>query len=158
MLRFLSRRLITIPLVLLGLSLITFTVSRLVPGDPVKLAAGPQARPEQIQKLASEFGLDKPLPTQFWIWVQNAAQGNLGTSISSRTRVGLSVSTVLFTGFSSGHDRPPERPGLVPEAGRRLILTVGVAGFEPTAPRSQSECATKLRYTPVCVGKCMRSV
>ena len=51
MLRFLSRRLITIPLVLLGLSLITFTVSRLIPGDPVKLAAGPQARPEQIEKL-----------------------------------------------------------------------------------------------------------
>src|SRR4029453_5292754 len=40
-----------------------------------------------------------------------------------------------------------------------LAGPVGVAGFEPTAPRSQSECATKLRYTPVlCVGKCMRWV
>ena len=67
-----------------------------------------------------------------------------GTSTASRTRVGLSFSTVLFTAArlldaavvaGLGH-----RGG-----GRRLV---GVAGFEPTAPRSQSGCATKLRHTP----------
>ena len=72
-------------------------------------------------------------------------------SSKSRTRVGLRVSTVLFTGRLLRLRRWPSSHG-------RVIQVVGVAGFEPTAPRSQSECATKLRYTPVCVGKCMRSL
>ena len=93
MLRFLSRRLITIPLVLLGLSLITFSVSRLVPGDPVKLAAGPQARPEQIEKLAAEFGLDKPLPEQYISYMGGLLQGNWGYSISSKRPVGPDLIT-----------------------------------------------------------------
>lgn len=93
MLRFLSRRLITIPLVLLGLSLITFTVSRLVPGDPVKLAAGPQARPEQIQKLAADFGLDKPLPVQYLNYMGGLLHGDWGYSISSKRPVGPDLIT-----------------------------------------------------------------
>src|SRR5215217_805464 len=93
MLRFLARRLITIPLVLLGLSLITFSVSRLVPGDPVKLAAGPQARPEQIQKLAAEFGLDQPLPVQYLNYMGGLLQGNWGYSISSKRPVGPDLIT-----------------------------------------------------------------
>src|SRR3954451_6802059 len=57
-----------------------------------------------------------------------------GTSMASFTRVGLRVSTVLFTG--------------VLLVAADSLVSVGVAGFEPTAPRSQSECATKLRHTP----------
>lgn len=87
MIRFLIRRILLIPLVLVGLSLITFTVARLVPGDPVKLAAGPQARPEQIEKLAQEFGLDRPLPEQYLRYMIGLAQGNWGYSISSRREV-----------------------------------------------------------------------
>lgn len=93
MLRFLSQRLITIPLVLLGLSLITFSVSRLVPGDPVKLAAGPQARPEQIEKLRAEFGLDQPLPVQYLSYMGGLLQGNWGYSISSKRPVGPDLIT-----------------------------------------------------------------
>jgi peptide/nickel transport system permease protein len=93
MLRFLARRLITIPLVLLGLSLITFTVSRLVPGDPVKLAAGPQARPEQIEKLAADFGLDKPLPVQYLNYMGGLLHGDWGYSISSKRPVGPDLIT-----------------------------------------------------------------
>src|SRR4051794_27851855 len=54
--------------------------------------------------------------------------------MASFTRVGLRVSTVLFTG--------------VLLVAADSLMSVGVAGFEPTAPRSQSECATKLRHTP----------
>ena len=65
-----------------------------------------------------------------------------GTSTASRTLVGLRVSTVLFNALvSSGCDGGPATGAVVGEL-------VGVAGFEPTAPRSQSECATKLRHTP----------
>ncbi len=88
MLRFLLRRLLLIPVVLVGLSLITFTVSRLVPGDPVKLAAGPQARPEQIEKLTKEFGLDRPLPEQYLKYMAGLLQGNWGYSISNKREVG----------------------------------------------------------------------
>src|SRR5438445_716952 len=65
MLRCLGRRLLLIPAVLLGLSIITFAVWRIVPGDPVKRAAGPQARPERLEQLPQEFGLDRPLPEQY---------------------------------------------------------------------------------------------
>ncbi len=88
MFRFLIRRLLMIPLVLLGLSIITFAVSRVVPGDPVKLAAGPQARPEQIEKLTQEFGLDRPLPEQYLRYMGGLLQGNWGYSISNRRDVG----------------------------------------------------------------------
>jgi peptide/nickel transport system permease protein len=93
MLRFLVRRLLTIPLILLGLSVITFTVSRLVPGDPVKLAAGTQARPEQIEKLREEFGLDRPLVEQYLLYMGGLLQGNWGYSISNRRDVGRDLLT-----------------------------------------------------------------
>lgn len=93
MLRFLGRRLLlTIP-VLLGLSVITFWVSRIVPGDPVKLAAGPQARPEQIEKLAQEFGMDRPLPEQYFRYMGGLLQGNWGYSISTKRAVGPDLVT-----------------------------------------------------------------
>src|SRR5262245_43985419 len=93
MIRFLLRRLALIPVVLLGLSLITFAVSRVVPGDPVKLAAGPQARPEQIEKLTQEFGLDRPLPEQYLRYMVGLVQGNWGYSISNRREVGRDLLT-----------------------------------------------------------------
>lgn len=93
MLRFLARRILTIPFILLGLSVITFTVSRLVPGDPVKLAAGPQARPEQIEKLAEEFGMNRPLPEQYLTYMAGLLQGNWGYSISTRREVGPDLLT-----------------------------------------------------------------
>src|SRR5258708_10705312 len=88
MIRYLRRRLLLIPVVLLGLSLVTFAVSHIVPGDPVKLAAGPQARPEQIDKLTHEFGLDRPLPEQYLMYMGQLLQGNWGESISTRRDVG----------------------------------------------------------------------
>ncbi len=93
MIRFLLRRLLLIPLILIGLSLITFLIARLVPGDPVKLAAGPQARPEQIEKLTQEFGLDRPLPEQYLRYMWGLAQGNWGYSISNKRDVGKDLVT-----------------------------------------------------------------
>ena len=93
MLRFLARRLLVIPLVLLGLSLITFTVARLVPGDPVKLAAGPQARPEQIERMIEEYGLNRSLPEQYLLYMGGLLQGNWGYSIGTRRAVGPDLIT-----------------------------------------------------------------
>jgi peptide/nickel transport system permease protein len=81
---YLIRRLLLIIPVFIGLSLVTFAISHLVPGDPVRLAAGPQATAEQIQKLQEEFGLDKPLYVQYLQYMRELLRGDLGTSMMNR--------------------------------------------------------------------------
>jgi peptide/nickel transport system permease protein len=93
MLRFIVRRLLWIPVVLLGLSVITFAISRVIPGDPVRLAAGPQARPEQILRLRKDFAMDRPLPEQYLRYMAGLFQGNWGYSISNRRAVGPDLIT-----------------------------------------------------------------
>ena len=61
---YLLRRIVLIVPTLIGLSILTFCIARLVPGDPVGLAAGPQATEEIKAALRREFGLDQPLPVQ----------------------------------------------------------------------------------------------
>ncbi len=78
---YILRRVLLIIPVLVGLSIVTFTVARLVPGDPVKLAAGPRASPEEIQRLREEFGLDKPLVVQYLEYMRGVLQGDLGRSL-----------------------------------------------------------------------------
>jgi peptide/nickel transport system permease protein len=77
--------------VLTGLSIITFMISHIVPGDPVRLAAGPQATAEQIQKLEEEFGLDKPLYVQYIQYMRELLKGDLGTSMMSRHPVAMDL-------------------------------------------------------------------
>jgi len=61
MLAYIARRLFFLSLTLLGLSVVTFFISRVVPSDPARLAAGPYATEDMVQKIRQEFGLDKPL-------------------------------------------------------------------------------------------------
>ncbi|NDJ61629.1 MAG: ABC transporter permease [Chloroflexi bacterium] len=84
---YLIRRLLLIVPILIGLSLITFGVSRLVPGDPVGLAAGPQATDEIRERLREEFGLDQPLPVQYLTYVSGLLQGDFGQSLYTRREV-----------------------------------------------------------------------
>jgi peptide/nickel transport system permease protein len=84
---YLIRRLVLAMLVLVGLSIVTFVISHLVPGDPVRLAAGPQATAEQIRKLEEEFGLDKPLPAQYLDYAKGVLRGDLGRSLNTRRPV-----------------------------------------------------------------------
>ncbi len=81
------RRLLLAILVLVGLSIVTFVISHMVPGDPVRLAAGPQATAEQIRKLEEEFGLDKPLPVQYLDYAKGVLRGDLGRSLNTRRPV-----------------------------------------------------------------------
>lgn len=81
---YLVRRLLLIIPVLLGLSIITFIISHIVPGDPIRLAAGPQATAEQIQKLQEEFGVDEPLPMQYLTYMRGVLGGDLGISMMNR--------------------------------------------------------------------------
>jgi len=78
----LRRVLLFIP-VLIGLSVITFIISHLVPGDPVGLAAGPGATPQQLEALRQAYGMDKPLPLQYLQYMLNVLHGDLGRSMMS---------------------------------------------------------------------------
>lgn len=85
--RYTLRRLLLIIPVLLGVSLLTFTLSHVVPGDPARLAAGPQATAEMYEQIRREFGLDDPLPVQYWTYLTNLVRGDWGDSILSRRPV-----------------------------------------------------------------------
>ena len=84
---FTLRRLLLLIPTLVGVSLLTFALSRIVPGDPARLAAGAQATPEMYQQIREEFGLDKPLPTQYLDYVRGIVTGDCGRSILSRRPV-----------------------------------------------------------------------
>ena len=85
--RYTLRRLLLIVPVLVGVSLLTFALSRVVPGDPARLAAGAQATPEMYEQIRREFGLDDPLPVQYWTYITNLVRGDWGDSILSRRPV-----------------------------------------------------------------------
>ena len=93
---YLTRRLLTSLLVLVGVSLLTFSMLRLVPGDPVMVLLGRQAVPkEQAEALREELGLNDPLPVQYLNYVRGVLQGDLGTSIRSGRPVSAMIGEQL---------------------------------------------------------------
>ena len=85
--RFILRRVVLLVPLLFGLSVLTFVVSRVVPGDPAGLAAGPQATPAIKEALRRDFGLDQPLPVQYLRYVGGLLRGDWGRSLYSRREV-----------------------------------------------------------------------
>ncbi|MGQ0569672.1 MAG: ABC transporter permease [Armatimonadota bacterium] len=84
---YILRRLVLLIPVFLGISVITFTLSRVVPGDPARLAAGLEAREEQVERIRSEFGLDQPLSVQYARYARRLLRGDLGQSIFNQQPV-----------------------------------------------------------------------
>lgn len=68
-------------------SVIVFLLIQLPPGSPVSLLAPPRADPETIARLKEQYGLNKPLYEQYFVWVGNILQGSLGTSIRTNKPV-----------------------------------------------------------------------
>jgi peptide/nickel transport system permease protein len=83
--RYLLARFVLLVPVLFGVSVVTFSLIRLVPGDPVSVVLGPdaRARPEDIAAIRAAFGLDEPAPLQYVRWVGHLLTGDLGTSFRS---------------------------------------------------------------------------
>lgn len=84
---FFIRRLVHLVPVLIGISLVVFSVLRLIPGDPAKIMAGEEAPPEVVEQLRAELGLDKPVHVQYVNFISKALQGDLGESIRTRNKV-----------------------------------------------------------------------
>ena len=79
--RLVARRAVTLLLVLAGVSLLIFVIARVIPGDPARIALGPNATDEQIVKLRTELHLDKPFAAQYYHFVSSVADGDLGVSL-----------------------------------------------------------------------------
>lgn len=87
MLANLLKRLITSIPTLIVFSLVIFLSMHLVPGDPVKALAPPDATKELLDATRKMYGLDRPVMVQYFTWLQNLFQGNLGRSIVTRQPV-----------------------------------------------------------------------
>ncbi len=90
-----ARRLAFMVFVLWGITLVTFFLSRVVPGDPARLLAGPQASPAEVAHLARFYGLDDPLIVQYGHYLRNLLHGNLGFSFVTRRNVRTDIATFL---------------------------------------------------------------
>jgi ABC-type dipeptide/oligopeptide/nickel transport system permease component len=91
MLTTLGKRLLTVIPTLIGVVIVTFLLTRVLPGDPAVYFAGPAATPDSIAEIRKTLGFDRPLPEQFLRYVGDLAQGNFGNSLST----GLPVSTEI---------------------------------------------------------------
>lgn len=84
---YIARRVAFLIVICFGVTLVTFFLARIVPGDPARLVAGPGADKAQILAIRKRFGLDKPLQVQYVDYLRHLAHGDLGTSIVSREPV-----------------------------------------------------------------------
>jgi len=86
----LSRLALAVP-VMICVSIVSFVLLRLAPGDPAVLQAGVDAGPEVVEAIRKELALDQPLPVQYIAWASNVIQGDLGVSYSARQPVTLLI-------------------------------------------------------------------
>lgn len=87
MLEFITRRLLMLFPVLLGILLVTFTITRLVPGNPCDVMLGEKASDEKCKLFLERYGLDKSIPEQFARYIINLVQGDFGDTIRDRRPV-----------------------------------------------------------------------
>lgn len=85
---FLLRRPFELIPVLFGISLISFVLLQLTPGDPVRLLLGPKASEEAIALIRQRYGLDQPMFMQYFYYIKNVLGGDFGQSISFRSAIG----------------------------------------------------------------------
>ena len=136
----LKRMMVALPS-LVGVVIVTFVLTRALPGDPAAYFAGPAATKEAIDQIRSKLGLDKPLPTQFVHYVWDLARGDLGQSLSTgqpvateiRTRLPASAELTLVGLLVSMTIAVPlgilaaTRPGSIVDHTCRVVATAGVS-------------------------------
>src|SRR5450830_1902796 len=91
MIHYLFRRLLGLLPTLLIVAVLVFSFVHLLPGDPARLAAGPEAGPETVELVRKDLGLDLPLHQQFLRFFSHALQGDFGTSIRSKHPVSTEI-------------------------------------------------------------------
>lgn len=87
LLSFLGRRAVHSIFVLFGLSIVIFVISRIMPGDPARMAVGARAPQWVVDNLREQMHLDEPLYAQYYYWLTDALQGDFGISLVTRRPV-----------------------------------------------------------------------
>jgi dipeptide transport system permease protein len=136
----LKRLLMAVPS-LIGVVIVTFLLTRALPGDPAAYFAGPAATKEAVEEVRVKLGLDKSLPEQFVRYVRDLARGDLGTSLTTgqpvvseiRTRLPASAELTLLGLIVSMAIAVPlgilaaTRPGSLIDHACRIVATAGVS-------------------------------
>jgi peptide/nickel transport system permease protein len=126
---------------LIGVVIVTFLLTRALPGDPAAYFAGPAASQEAIEQIRVKLGLDKPLIVQFGSYVTDLARGDLGNSLTTGQPVGKEIKsrlpasgelTLIGLLVSMGIAIPlgifaATRPGSLIDHSCRVISTAGVS-------------------------------
>jgi peptide/nickel transport system permease protein len=89
MIKLIVRRVLLLIPILLGVSIVTFTLVRMLPGDPARISIGVDQRstPEMIENVRRAYGLDQPPPVQYARWMEHVVQGDLGKSLRTKRPV-----------------------------------------------------------------------
>ena len=95
MLAYLARRLAASLFILLGVSVVTFGLTFIIPADPVAMIAGRNSTPEVRAQIRHQLGLDRPLPEQYAIYLGRLVQGDLGKSYARKSDVGALIASRL---------------------------------------------------------------
>ena len=85
--------------VLIGVSIVIFCLSRIIPGGPARLALGQHATQEAVDNLSKQMYLDKPLPVQYILWFRDVLHGDFGISLSTRRSVTEDMKQLLPATF-----------------------------------------------------------
>jgi ABC-type dipeptide/oligopeptide/nickel transport system permease component len=95
MLTTIAKRTLTVIPTLIGVVIVTFMLTRVLPGDPAVYFAGPAATPQSIADIRKSLGLDRPLPEQFVAYVSDLAHGDLGNSLATGQPVMTEIASRL---------------------------------------------------------------
>ena len=95
MLQTVGNRLLTVIPTLIGVVIVTFLLTRVLPGDPAVYFAGPAATPESIAEIRKNLGFDRPLPEQFLQYLTDLAHGDFGNSLSTGKPVATEIASRL---------------------------------------------------------------
>jgi len=93
--QYLLQRLVLAFVVILGVTFAVFLIVQLVPGDPARVVLGVQANEENIEKMRERMGLNRPFLEQYFTWLGNAVQGDLGNSLITSQSVSEQISDRL---------------------------------------------------------------
>lgn len=97
--RYLIKRSAQSVFVVFGVSVLVFVMTRVIPGDPVRLVLGPQATEEQVMRVREELGFDEPIPVQYFDWIIGMIQGDWGQSLRTGNNVYTDITAVLPATF-----------------------------------------------------------